>query len=324
MRLFYDNNKSILFRRILAAFLVFLFIAVSAVTFVFFAASNTLLNPDFYKGSVKNDIHDFLVNTISNSLIENDVIIAENFTETDIKREIKEVFTLDVFEKLDLPGAIRTIKDNPERPYTLSLTVLRQSMLTLAHNLSFRLFENISRCEGGEVPEVNVKGLPTCVPVESEYDDVLRPFSTQFENAIFITIPDQIDINLSSTDANGDIFLAEVLSEMAAIKYGLYTTLIVLIVLIALLILRPFSLIMMFEGLAFMISGFCGYVLSLMIGYIPKISTINFGEVTKSGDIEALIMKLLYFLSAEVQKVALLFLAFGAVLILVKIYLKRR
>lgn len=313
-----------LFRRILAAILVFLFIAVSAATFVFYSASNTLLNPNFYNGPVKQDIHEFMVNTITHGLIENDTIIAENFTETDIRREINEVFTVEVFENLDLPGAMQSIKDNPDMPYTLSLGVLRESMLTLAHNLSFRLFENIQRCEGGEVPEVNVKGLPTCVPEDAEYDDVLRPFSTEFENAIFVSIPDQIDINLSSTNANGDIFLAEVLTWMGSAKYALYVTLIALIVLIALLIFRPFSTIMSFEGMAFMLSGFFGYLLGLMIGYIPEIASMNMGEAALNEDVEVLTGRLIHYLTGEIQEIALIFLAFGALLILVRLYLKRR
>ncbi|MFC1750460.1 hypothetical protein ACFL2V_16820, partial [Pseudomonadota bacterium] len=293
------------FRRVIAALFVFVFILVSAVTFIVYGVSNTLLKPDFYRGEVRTGIHDYMVKTVSKGLIENDTIVSDNFTETDLRREISEVFSLEVFDDLDLPTAVQAIIDNPDKPYTLSLKSIRESMFTLANNLSYRLFENIPECEGGEVPEVTVKGLPTCVPEGVSYDEASRPFSAQFEKAIFVTIPDQIDINLSVSGTSDSMPLADVISGMKTAKYTLFVTLVVLIVFIALLIFGPFSTVMLFEGLAFMISGAVGYVFAYMMTYVPQFVVGSIESGVLREDTENMVSYIFSFLTAEIQKIAL-------------------
>lgn len=315
-----------IFRRAIAVILVFLFIISSVVTFVTFAVSKTFLEPEFYRGPVQEDMHDFAVKAIAHLLIENDELVADHFTEADLRWEIEQVFSLSVFSEIgnDIADDVESLRENPDRPVTISLKLVRESMFTLAHNLSFKLFEAIPECEGSVVPEVTTRGLPTCIPAGVEYDKVISPYSEQFEKAIFASIPEQVQIDLTSTAANGDIALANIFYWIGSAKSVLYIVLVSILVLIAIIIYKPFVDVLLFEGLAFLVGGALGYILSLFLEGLPKSSTEQWGNIAMQEDIQQFIGNMVSYVTTEIQKIALIFVAFGAVMILVKVFLQKR
>ena len=89
-----------IFRRSLAAFLVLVFVLFSVVTFTFFAFNNTFLKAAFYTDNLSESGYEFVIDQSAKMIYRSDEFISKNFTESDLKREISNVFSKDIFKKI--------------------------------------------------------------------------------------------------------------------------------------------------------------------------------------------------------------------------------
>jgi hypothetical protein len=313
------------FRRVLAGFLISVFAVVALPTFLFFGVSNSFLRESFYQGPVVTDSYNFLVNVTAKSLFKADDVLNEYFTEDDLKAEITAVFPLELFRRmtLELGNQVEKLKTDPERPLTISMKVFRESLLTFAHNLSFKLFKSLPVCIEGQVPLEDVKGLPSCVPSGVSFNEVAAPFAQKFEASVYSAVPEQIQIDLNAAQGKSNFTFALVLRAFANAKWFLYGALMFLLISIALLVYTPFSLIAKYEGLAFSISGLFGYIMTLSLALIPDYLFANSG---KFGEMDSNVFagQLMSYVIVESQKIALTFLALGAMLILIRIFLVQK
>jgi hypothetical protein len=312
-------------RKITAGLLILLFTAVSLPTFLYFGLSNTVFRKSFYEGALVEKTHDLLLNATAKKLLTVDEVISDYFTESDIKAEMLEVFPVNLFGKAmaDFGSQIEQVRDGDLKTITISMDVYRRSLLTLANNLSYRLFETLPRCGGGEVPSEDVRGLPTCVPEGVEYNMVAAPFAKQFEASVYLSVP-EVKVNLEQISVAGSVSLATVIGWFFTAKNVLYAALLLMLVLIALLIFSPFSAICKYEGIAFILSGISGYLLCLGLSWLPAylLSGADLGEM--GPQVVQYAGHLVSAVSAESQKVALIFVALGAVLVLVRVFMVNR
>jgi hypothetical protein len=312
-------------RRAAASFLVLLFAIVSLSMFFVMALSNTFLRASFYEGKVRDGIYDFLMDVTVKKITDSDELIKSSFSESELRTEITNVYTKELFYRSmsDLGDQIEKLKADPHQPMTINLKLFRESLLTVAHNLAYEYFKTIPVCKGGEVPEMDVKGLPTCVPEKAEYNEIATSLTGQFEKAVYGAIPEQIQYDLSAGSVGESSVLTQVFEISASVRYILYGVLLFLIIMIALLIYAPFSDILKYEGMAFATSGILGYFLGFGLESLPKmiIEKMEFDGMKER--IQKFVEFLFSFLVADLQKVALIFLAFGGVLILLQVFLKR-
>jgi len=315
-----------IFRRAVAAILVFIFIASSLAAFLVYATSNTFFKSDFYEKELSEDTYSFLVNATVKNIINENEFVEENFTEADLRREIEGVFPESIYNKMvrQLISEMETLRQDPSMPLTLEMGTYRESLLTLAHNMSYRLFESIPKCEGGEIPDELSNGLPSCVPPEVEYNVVAAPFSEEFEKSIYAAVPEQVQLDLNSTVGEGGYVLSNVFQTLDTLKVIIYAVLLLLLVMIALIIWKPFSSVLAYMGSAFFISGVLGVVLSYTLFVLPPTIAEKINGELLRDDIQTLVEKIIGLFSAEVQKGAYIFLALGAVLVLTRIFMKKR
>jgi hypothetical protein len=313
-------------KRALAGLLVFLFIIVALPTFLFFGISNSFLRQSFYEGPVADITYNFAVNVTAADLLKKDDIIAAFFNETDLKAEMMIVFPESMFKGImtDLSGQIASLKDKPDKPLTISLKVFRESLLTFANDLSYKLFQKLPVCVGGQLSQVDVKGLPTCIPPGAEYNQIAAPFAQRFESTVYSIVPEQIQVDLNSPLGQSGLSIAVFLQWFMYSKYILYGSLLLILILIVLLIYSPFSLIVKYEGMAFAFSGITGYLLSLGISMMPDLLISDMNVMSNKEQWRQLISYLASYVAAESQKIALAFLALGAVLILIRVFLTHR
>jgi hypothetical protein len=313
------------FRRVLAAFFIFLFIVVSLPAFLFFGISNSFLRSSFYQGQVVDVSYDYLLNATAKKILEKDDVIAAYFNETDLKSEMTTVFPVSLFRGISdsLASQVEGLKDNLDKPLTISLKVFRESLLTFANNLSFKLFQKLPVCAGGQVPDLGLNGIPTCVPVGVQYNQIAAPLAQRFESAVYSAIPEQLQIDLNVPLGQSGISLAAIVKWFMYSKYIFYGLMLFLLAMIALLVYAPFSLIVKYEGIAFIFSGIVGYVMSLGISYMPDLIYADMNIDKGGGELRQLLQYLASYMSAESQKIALIFLALGALLMLVTVFLKR-
>lgn len=312
------------FRRLIAGFLVLAFISISQISFLVFAFSNTFLTPDFYKDKISSDIYTFMVNITVDNLMDESVLLREYFTEADLRREIIDVFPQDIFDSMinQLILDMELLKDDPSVPLTLKLSVYRESLLTLAHNFSYNLFESIEKCEIDEVPFENDNLIPSCIPSGTEYNIIALPFVSEFEKTIYSAVPEQIQVDLNSTVLGSDSFvLSNVFQFIEDFKLFVYVTLIVVLVLIAFLVWKPLNTLLTYIGISFLVSGVSGVFLSYLIVYFPKIIIEKFEDMV--FEFSTLFEKILSFFAVEMQKGAYLFLFLGLVIIIFRFFMKK-
>ncbi|MBP7057728.1 hypothetical protein KBB06_00115 [Candidatus Gracilibacteria bacterium] len=314
-----------IFRRSLAAFLVLVFVLFSVVTFTFFAFNNTFLKAAFYTDNLSESGYEFVIDQSAKMIYRSDEFISKNFTESDLKREISNVFSKDIFKKMlgDLGKEVEKVKQSPGEPLVISLKIFRESLLTLANNLAFNIFQNIKECKEGESPAQDLNGLPTCILSNTDYQIISKPFTEQFEKSIYSTIPEQMQFDLNSAKSGTNITPGDIIRSVGMLKNWLYGLLLVILGVIALLVYRPFSLIMLYEGIAFFAAGLIGYILSFGLEGLPKLVLTQLELKEQNADALIFMNTIVGFFSAEAQKLALIFIGFGALLIIVQLFLKK-
>lgn len=314
------------FRRFTAGLLILLFVAVSLPMFLIFGLSNSVMRSSFYDGPVADQAYNLLLKITARNLMKSDPIIAEYFTETDLKSGMMDVFPVELFKKMvaDFAGQVDKLKDNPERPLVISMKTFREGLLTFANNLSYKLFQTLPICGGGEIPAEDTRGLPTCVPQGVEYNIVAAPFSKQFESAIYTVVPEQVQLDLNAAMGQSGFTIAGIFDGFMMVKYVLYGALLVLLALIALLVHNPFSLIAKYEGIAFVLSGVAGYLLSVGLSMLPGYIMGDVNIPDFKDDVLQFLQYVFTYVSAESERIALVFLALGAVLILVRVFMVQK
>lgn len=310
-------------RRAFAGFFISLFVVFALPAFLFFGFSNTVGKASFYDGPVIDQAYNLLVRMTAVNLIKTDPVIAKYFNETDLKTAIMDVFPMELFKNMaaEFAGQLERLKEDPSRPLVISLKMFREGLLTFANDLSYKLFQALPVCRGGEIPAEDTQGLPTCVPEGVEYNIVAAPFAKQFETSVYAAVPEQVQMDLNAAMGRNGFTMAAVVDAILMAKYVLYGILLALLVIIALLVYGPFSLIAKYEGIAFVLSGVSGYLLSAGLSRMPDYLLASMDIPDFKEDIMQLARYTVSYITAECQKIALVFLALGAVLILVRIFM---
>jgi hypothetical protein len=313
-------------RRAFAGFFISLFVVFTLPTFLLFGLSNSVGKASFYDGPVMDQAYDLLIRITAVNLIRTDPVVEKYFNESQLKAAIMEVFPLELFKGMvkDFSGQLEELKENPEKPLVVSLKNFREGLLTFANNLSYKLFQALPICKGGEIPAEDVQGLPTCVPEGVEYNVVAAPFAKQFETSVYAAVPEQMQIDLNAAMGKSGLTMAAVVNVFLMAKYVLYGILMGLLVIIALLVFSPFSLIAKYEGIAFVGSGIAGYLLSVCLYQLPDYLVNSVGVPDFREEILQMAKSTVSYIVAESQKMALVFLALGAVLILVRVFMTQK
>lgn len=310
-------------RRAFAGFFITVFVFFALPTFLLFGLTNSVGKSSFYDGPIVDQAYNLLIKITSLNLIKTDPIIAKYFTESDLKSAITEVFPIQTFREMvqDFAGQVEKLKENPERPLVVSLKTFRAGLLTFANDLSYRLFQKLPVCGGGEIPSEDVQGIPTCVPAGVEYNVVAAPLSKQFESSVYSAVPEQAQFDLNAAMGQSGLTMAAVVDAFLMAKYVLYGILLGLLVIIALLVFSPFSLIAKYEGIAFVLSGVSGYFLGAGLSGLPDYLLANSDIPDYKEDVLLMVKNVASSISAQCQKMALVFLALGVVLILVRLFM---
>lgn len=318
------------FRKIIASVLVFIFVNISVLFFLLFAVENTFFKPDFYTTDLAPDLYEVLVDFTAKSLMENSDTIVRFFSESDLRREIMDVYPEKIFLSTlnSVVDDFEMIKDNPSMPFTLKLGSYRESLLTLAHNLSYSLYKSIPECLEDEFPERTENGLVSCIPTGVDYNEIAAPFSEEFEEAVYSVIPEQIQLDLNSSIGDSGLVLSDWIKVLEQIRLFFYTSLLLILTLIAVIIYKPFSSVIGYIGAGFFSGGFSGMMMGYFLIAVPNLISnagsagMNAESVYNGQGITDLLNIIFPKFSDEVNKAAMVFLATGAILLVLKFFVK--
>ena len=186
------------------------------------------------------------------------------------------------------------------------------------------MFQTLPTCGEGEIPRESSDGLPSCVPSGVEYGDIADELSMQFEEDIYSAVPEQGQFDIMSAFGEQGLIVFDVLVQLDSIRAVFYAILLVLVALIALLIYRPFSRVLMQEGLAFILSGIVGLVIGFaMTLFVPMTMEQRLGELYTES-LDGLIGHMMGLFSGEVYMAAGIFLITGIILLVVRHIMKNR
>ncbi len=303
-------------RRILASFLVFLFVIVSIPNFFIYSISRSYLDTDFYKREdLRSGVYDFVVDKTVSILQDNSEMMKGYFSPAELKIQIEKVFTEKVFTGIldDFSVQLDKYKQNTGSSVVLSLRVLRDNLLTVSNNLAYIVYQNLPSCAADAEPmKMGGKKAPSCVDRSVSYEDVVRPIISDFETTIYNNIPEEM--------ANFDkVIPLQALVQAENLRNISFLILLVILVLIVLVIFSSTSVIVAYIGNGFFLSGLVGYAVgsSLMMGLG------GLKEQLEDVRSQQFLYFLFNFLTEEIKRLSLLFLLVGVALIMIKFVLNR-
>lgn len=303
-------------RRLLASFLVLVFIVASVPNFFIYALSKTFLDTDFYKrDDLQTGVYDFAIDKTVDVMQENSEMMKGYFTEADLKTDIQSVFSKKVFAEIinDFAGQLEKYKENPETKLVLSLKLLRENLLTVSNNLAYKIYQRLPTCSDDiTLNQLRSNSVPACAPKNLSYEDVVQPITDNFENTIYTNIPEE----MSNLDK---VVPLQALVQAESYRNWSFIILIVILVLIVLVIFSNTSVTVGYIATAFFFSGAGGYLIG------SSFSNLLDNAKTQIGDARAqqFIYFLLNFISEEVKHLSLMFLIVGVALYVIKFILKR-
>jgi hypothetical protein len=304
-----------LFRKLLASFLVFLFVVVAIPNFFIYALSKTYLNTDFYKRSdLADGVYEFVLDKTATAMQSESKALSGFFKQDELKKQISQVFTKKVFSEVltDFSNQLAVYKQNPGKPLVLSLKLLRENLLTVSNNLAYLIYQDLPTCSNAELIDLKVDTIPSCVPKQANYDQVVKPILDDFQTSVYGAVPEEL----------GNIDKAVPLQLMVDIENYRNLTFLALIVLIGLITVvlwKPISLIVSYVGTAIFLGGAAGLGISYVLDNLLSYANVQ----SNDPKLVELLHFFLGFLAQEMSRLAWLFLVVGLALYLIKFVLIR-
>ena len=272
--------------------------------------------------------YELLLNGVSHNIYTRSPLIQKYFKENDLRKIVAESLPLDVFDQnmKNFVKDLTVLKTQPDHPLTFDLKPYRASLQKISQRLAIHLFQALPACKSTELPEFNEEGIATCVPGGTNYEAVSAPLSKQFELGVLNALPDTIDLSLAK-DENGSV-ITRFFSSAEVYKFYAIGTLMLMIVLMAFVIYRPFTIIVRYEGMAFLFSGFLGFLMSVGLGEVPlwlvqAYASKNSAIVSALGGelvLARYVQQIFTVFTGEIQKISFVFMALGAVLLFLYFY----
>ncbi len=320
------------FRRIIASFLVFLFVIVALPTFVVYGLDKTFFDSSFYVNNVTEPAYELLVNAVAFNIYSKNPLVQKYFQQDDVHKIVAESISLDLFKTSmqDFASDFDAIKTQPNHPLSFNLKPYQASLEKIGQRMAMNIFQALPQCKGNELPQFNEDGIATCVPGGTNYDVVSAPLAQQFQTGVSAALPDTVDLSLAR-DQNGST-ITYILNSAEQFKFYGIAALMVFIVVIAFAIYRPFNLIVRYEGIAFLFSGFLGFLMSIGLMQVPFWLVQTYAE-KNGGIIKTLggplvlaqsFQKIFSVFTGEVQKISFVFLGLGAVLLFIYFFFLRK
>lgn len=257
-------------RRILASLLLSIFVFVSVPLFFVWGVYTTFADKDFYKGEFVDTVYEFMSTELPRIFpIEEGADLAPE--------DISELFK-NIIKKEDLEIVIGNVVDQfssvtvkeGKIHFAIPLDWLVAKRDIISAELSTFMFEKFPICENGQEP-MNDEGQFRCVPPGLPRADFGREVDNVLFNSAFVDIPAEFAFDLDApTDFEGNV--AEFLSrtiDMVLLAGELF--LLLILVLIALIIFKPFIRILKWETKTIFLSSFFITSIGVVLVFFPQI-----------------------------------------------------
>ena len=221
-------------RKFLAGFVLSVFVVSAALFYLVLAFYFTILNKNFYNSDeFASYSYDLVASELPN-------YFKANFTEI-ISYEydsyvVKKYITVADFKPIIIDFGdefSEAVKVGGPHKFRIDLTSLVNKRSLITEELANHLVENLNTCTDSSV---YLAENPRCIPSNVPKDDFVRQFKATFDRKLFSNLSDEFtfSLNLPTVDKSSVLDLAK------TFLYGYLAFLTILLILIGLIIFRPF------------------------------------------------------------------------------------
>jgi len=164
------------------------------VSFVLFVLLNTILNVDFYKGSISEKFYETTIDVASTSIYKQKDQMKIDFTENELREILMQTVSEEDFEST-LVSFIRQIVEpdfgeNGIATVVLDLSKISGKLPGFAEILAEKLFATLPDCKRGEMPtDENL-----CIPEGLSVEDFKAQAISAFDAGFLSSIPSQVKV----------------------------------------------------------------------------------------------------------------------------------
>jgi hypothetical protein len=285
-------------RSIFAGLITIIFSIVFFASFVLFLLLNTLLNVDFYEGSLSESLYEASVDVVTTSVVGAQGDIEVKFSEADFEKVLRETITAEDFEDILVPFVENLVEPEFDETGVAVIEVDFSGVVDKLPNfvgtLSSYLFDTISPCEVGVIPSEENFCIPDGVPEEDFKNQVTQVLNTQ----ILENIPLKLTVfELHEGDLH--LFAGYELNKdfLWTVWWGTFMVQILLLLVISLIILKPLHRVIRWIGKPLIASSIFTGVIFMMLYQAPKfISSMATSEKAGDGFDTAQAESVMYFL----------------------------
>ncbi|MBD3156646.1 hypothetical protein GF369_02345 [Candidatus Peregrinibacteria bacterium] len=319
-------------RKTIAAVLVLVFALVALPTLLLRSVASTYMQPNFYKGEVVEQTYEYVIEYVGQEVM-NEEDIRNYFTQKEIEQMLKDSIPLSVMEGLagDFAGQLQSIYDGrKDDTIVVSLKPIKDSTDTIAENVAQKVMSGIPACEVDEEDEIEVTieyvdNKPTCIPPDFDTERIMQTVKHDIEKELNDRIPGEFTLELA-TEESDQANLKQIISFIDYLQIILPLFLLVMVLLIALFVYTPYSLVSLFTGIALLLAGVFGLIAAQLLRRLPFIAVTparypEFNEQQLSY-VREIYVFFMHFIVNQMSTYAAYFLGIGLVVVLFGLYLR--
>ena len=286
-------------RSIFAGLIAVIFSFVFFLSFVLFLLLNTLLDVDFYKGTLSESLYESVVEIGIDSFSQAQDQMEVKFSEADLEKVLRETITAEDFEKILVPFVENIIEpefdENGIALIEVDFSEVTGKLPNLVSGLSSHIFDTIPPCEAGVEPSEDAFCIPDGIPEEDFEKQVTQVLNTQMLDEF----PSKVTVfELHETDL--DLFSGYKLNKdfLWTVWWGTFAIQFFLLLIIALIILKPIHRVVRWISKPLISGSILTAVLFLGLYQVPKlVNEFSSSDKASEGLDPDQMQSLMYFLS---------------------------
>jgi len=305
-------------RKTIASLFILVFALLTVPTLFLRSITTTYLDPKFYEGPVLDEAYSYSVKFASDEISKNPEV-TKYFSRDDIKKLIEENFTKDNVREVakDFIAQLKAISDKRKTDaIKISLLPVKENIAKMSDMIAEKILADVATCTDESAALVATAEVPACIPQSIDRNQIKSEIKNRIEKGLTDLIPGEFIIDTAQTD---QMKLFEVLNVVHYAEMILPLFMLIVLLLIMLIIYKPYTRVMGFSGAALLVGGIFGLGTVQLIKYLPGI--IN----SSSNNVEILNLSTLI-IGVFTQKMtvySLWFLGIGIIIILLAIFLRK-
>jgi len=305
-------------RKTIASLFILVFALLTVPTLFLRSITTTYLDPKFYEGPVLDEAYSYSVKFVSDE-ISKDENVTKFFTRDEIKNLIEENFTKDNVREItkDFIAQLKAISDKRKTDaIKVSLLPVKENIAKMSDMIAEKILAGVPDCADENASLVSNADVPTCIPKEMDRNQLKSEIKNRIEKGLTDTIPGEFTIDTAKED---QMKLYEVLNVVHYSEMILPLFMLIILLLIMLIVYKPYTRVMGYSGVALTVGGIFGLVVVQLIKYLPGMLNAN-STNTEIINLSTLIISVF---TQKMTVYSLWFLGVGIVIILLAIFLRK-